>query len=83
MGHCSIPLLTSLHSQVSIGIGFLRNITIWCSVQKISLFEITNCSTRILYFISGIRHRIFSKKFGLINLDLFQNRGTSYSQVFS
>ena len=29
-----------------------------------------------------IRRSIFSKKFCLINLDLFQNRGESYCQVF-
>ena len=32
---------------------------------------------------SVIRRSIFSKKFCLINLDLFQNWGESYSQVFS
>ena len=32
---------------------------------------------------SVIRRNIFSKKFSLINLDLFQNQGASYSQVFS
>ena len=77
------PLFYSFIDFSPFTIGFLRNITIWCSVQKISLFEITNCSTRMLYFILVIRHSIFSKKFGLINLDLFQNRGASYSQVFS
>ena len=29
-----------------------------------------------------IRRSIFSKKFYLMNLDLFQNQGASYSQVF-
>ena len=32
---------------------------------------------------SVIRRSIFSKKFCLINLDLFQNWGESYNQVFS
>ena len=34
------------------------------------------------HIVSVIRLSIFSKKFCLINLDLFQNQGASYCQVF-